>query len=96
MIITHPRVITPAACALERALSLVGVHALAKACGCTYQAVYKWRRAGVPASRAAGIESATSGEVRAEEVCPDSTFLRDAAGRVTGYTVLIDAQDRAA
>ena len=82
--------------AFERALRLVGVRALAAACRVTCQAVYKWRRSGVPVSRAAGIETSTAGAVRAEHVCPGVTFTRAADGRVISYTLRVSPLDQAA
>ncbi|HRI57962.1 MAG TPA: YdaS family helix-turn-helix protein, partial [Anaerolineae bacterium] len=58
---------------------------LARACGVTYQAVQRWLRTGVPPERCAAVEAATG--VRCEDLCPGVTWLRDSAGRVTGYTV---------
>lgn len=57
---------------VQRAIrALGGVHYLAKACGVSVQAVYKWRLAGVTAERAIQIEEATGGAVKRHELRPD-------------------------
>lgn len=58
--------------AVQRAISaLGGVPQLAKACGVSLQAVYKWRSIGVTAERAIQIETATAGAVKRHELRPD-------------------------
>jgi DNA-binding transcriptional regulator YdaS (Cro superfamily) len=67
------------------ALRRIGLSRVARACGVSYQAVQKWERAGrIPADRCASIE-AESG-ARCEDLRPDLTWHRDAAGQITGYT----------
>ena len=82
----------PADTALEKALRLAGVRSIAAACGVTHQAVYKWRRTGIPVSRAHGIEMATRGQIRAEEICPGVIFTRDAGGHIVSYTLSVIAE----
>jgi DNA-binding transcriptional regulator YdaS (Cro superfamily) len=66
------------------------VAALARyGCKITPQAVYKWRDAGVPVDRAPLIEIASDGAVRCEQLCPDTAWLRDEDGNLTGYRVAI-------
>jgi len=58
--------------AVHRAIKSVGgAHGLAKACGVSYQAVYKWRMTGVSAERAIQIEEVTQGGVTRHELRPD-------------------------
>lgn len=68
-----------------------GLQPFAALCDVRYQAVQKWRRNGVSPHRAAQIEDVTRGLVRCEQLCPDVIWQRDTAGRVTGYTVPIEA-----
>lgn len=57
---------------VQRAIRVLGgVHQLAKACGVSAQAVYKWKLAGVTAERAIQIEGATGGAVKRHELRPD-------------------------
>lgn len=45
-------------------------------------------------ARCPRIESATAGEVRCEELCPDVTWHRGHDGRVIGYTVPVNPPAR--
>ena len=45
------------------------IPAAARALGLVRQAVYQWRRTGIPALRQLQIEIATSGELRADPAC---------------------------
>jgi len=59
--------------ALQRAAGLVGVPAIANACGISVQAVYKWLRKGqAPTDRCEAISLATGGRVSTFELLPAS------------------------
>ena len=62
---------------------------LARACGVTRQLAHYWiKGAQHPSVRhAAGIELASGGLIRAEELWPDVQFKRDRKGRIVGYYV---------
>lgn len=73
--------------AITRAIRELGLTGIARALNVSPPAVAKWRSAGVPADRAPAIEAATGGEVRCEDLRPDLTWERDAAGQVIAYRV---------
>lgn len=57
---------------IEKAVSIAGSKSgLARACGVSPPAVYKWLRFGVSAERALSIERATQGAVTRYELRPD-------------------------
>lgn len=59
--------------ALQRAEKLVGVPAIAEACGISVQAVYKWMKKGqAPAERCEAISRLTEGRVTVLELLPPS------------------------
>jgi DNA-binding transcriptional regulator YdaS (Cro superfamily) len=80
-----------------------GIGHIAQACGTSRQFINKmrrqWRQAGTPPralrEHAAAIELATSGAVRADDLCPDVTWARDEKGRVTHYAVPVRGRDAA-
>jgi len=61
--------------ALNRALELVKLVAMAEALGVQYQLIQQWRTPGrayaCPAEHCIGVERATEGRVRCEELRPD-------------------------
>lgn len=75
-----------------------GIAHLATACGVSKQFIHKmrreWRTRGCPPKAmreyAARIESATSGVVQAEQLCPDVQWVRDTQGAITGYVVPVE------
>ena len=68
--------------AIRRAVTAAhGVKNLAKACGVSVQAVYKWMENGVTAERAKQIEQAVDGAVGRHEMRPD-LYHAPAAERV--------------
>lgn len=59
--------------AIQRAADLVGVPAIANACGISVQAVYKWLHKGqAPAERCEAISRATDGQVSTIDLLPPS------------------------
>lgn len=68
--------------AIDRAIELVGLQALAAGCGVKYQAVQKWRKS-VPPGRAGRIEELTQGRVTRRELCPDFAWEPSAADAAT-------------
>lgn len=60
---------------------------LARTIGVHPQAVSQYVRGTrpIPAERAIQIEQALEGEICADDLRPDLTFVRDADGRVVGY-----------
>lgn len=80
--------------ALQKAIELVGVVRIARHCGIAPQAVMRWKInkiAPVPADRAPGVEAATGGRVRCEDLRPDVAWHRDADGHPVAYTVRIES-----
>lgn len=77
---------------LRKFVDLAGGPAnVARHCGVTSQAVSQWMSSGhIPVERVAGLEAASGGKVRAEDVRPDVHWMR-ANGRVTGYFVPLAA-----
>lgn len=73
--------------ALATAIGMVGARKIADSCKVTHQAVYKWRHLGVPESRAPGIESATQGKVRCEDICPGVEWERNGLGVVIAVRI---------
>ena len=69
---------TPAA--LAEALSTVGERI-------SPQAIYKWKKHGIPLDRAPQIEVASNGALKCEELCPQVEWARGEDGQVTGYSV---------
>src|SRR3569623_1575127 len=66
--------------ALAEALSAVGERI-------TPQAIYKWKKKGIPLDRAPQIEVASSGALRCEALCPQVDWIRGEDGQVIGYSV---------
>jgi DNA-binding transcriptional regulator YdaS (Cro superfamily) len=56
---------------MTKAIARVGLSALARKCGVTYQAVRKWERLRVPAERCHAIQLATDGAVTIHDLRPD-------------------------
>lgn len=95
---------TPLDNAIEAAGTLPGVDSgiahIAQACGTSRQFVNKmrrqWRQSGAPPRAlreyAPAIEQALDGLLRADELCPDVAWHRDAAGRITHYAVPVHAE----
>ncbi len=77
--------------ALESAIAAAGGQTkLADMIGVRQSAVSNWMaRGAIPEDQCAAIERATG--IRCEDLRPDVTWVRDAAGRVTGYTVPVRA-----
>lgn len=76
---------------LQRALALVGIGVVARHCGISPQSVHRWKVSGVPFDRAPGIEVATGGRVRCEDICPGVAWHRDEHGYPVAYTVRIES-----
>lgn len=84
---------------LEQAIENLGSQsALARACGVKQGHVWAWlNRDGyqVPAEHCPAIEQATG--VKADDLRPDMRWIRDKAGRITGYmTPVSSAQTKEA
>lgn len=99
---------TPLDQAIDAAAALPGVDSgighIAQACGTSRQFINKmrrqWRHGGEPPRAlreyAATIEAAVGGVVRADDLYPDVAWSRDQDGRVTHYTVPVQARGRSA
>lgn len=74
----------------------VGLSTMAKAMQVSSPAVAKWRTTGVPLDRCPQVESAFPALTRCEALRPDVQWHRDAAGKVTGYTVPVPAANQEA
>lgn len=60
---------------LDKAIEIVGgLSKLAKALGVSTQRVSNWRSRGVPESFAPEIERVTKGQVRCEDLCPETNW----------------------
>lgn len=64
---------------------------LAESLGESQQTVNNWMRRGVPCGKCARIEEVYG--IRCEDIHPNVTWIRDEAGRVTGYCVDLDKND---
>lgn len=74
---------------------MTGIAIIATACGTSRQFIHKmrriWRTTGAPPramrEHAPAIEAACGGAVRADELCPDVYWERDADGVIVRYSV---------
>jgi DNA-binding transcriptional regulator YdaS (Cro superfamily) len=59
----------------------------------TPQAIYKWKRKGIPLDRAPQIEVVSSGVLKCEALCPQVEWVRGEDGQVIGYSVSVSPPD---
>jgi len=61
---------------IQKAIRICGGQsALARACGVTQAAVFKWSRGGsITAQNAMRVERATGGKIRCEDLCPNEDW----------------------
>ena len=73
--------------ALDTAIGIAGSEtALAGQIGISQPSIQSWRKVGsIPPERAAAIDEATQGQVRAEDLCPGYFWLRDKDGAIRSY-----------
>lgn len=80
---------------LALAIKIVGSQAeLARRLNVSGQAITNWMGGkSMSPESAAAIERETGGEVKADQLAPSVSFVRDKSGSITGYTIGIKKPD---